>query len=106
MCLYPHVVHKGKHEQVWGRTRRQQTRSDRENHEFQKVTKQGPRTPKLSSNEPRSGPPDLPYGPASSAQHPLVLRFDLGRVCVLYVIFSSISLSISNRIEIPLIKQL
>jgi len=103
MCLSPHVVHKGKQEiSVGERHLYNETRSDRENHEIQKVTKQEPRSPKLDPNGHEGGLPGHPHGPTGLAQLCLTSRFVHGQVFIPYDLFSPISLSVSNRIENPL----
>ena len=82
------------------------TEFDRENHEIQKATEQKPRSPKLDRNGPESGPPGLLHGPASPSQRCLASRFIHGQVQAQYTLFLYVSLSISNRIENPLIRQL
>ena len=104
--LSPHVVHKGKQETSVGSTPCNRTEFDRENHEIQEVMDQEPRRPKLDLNGLWSRPPNLPYGPASPLQCLLASRFVHGQVCGPYVLFSHVILSVSNRIENPLIKQL
>ena len=86
-----------------GEAHRNKTRFDRENHEIQKATKQKPRSPKLDRNRPESGPPGLLHGPAGPPQCHLASRFVHGQVCGPFTLFSPIMLSISNRIENPLI---
>ena len=65
MCLLPHIVHKGQQETSVGEAHRDnETRSDCENNEIKKVTKQEPHSPKLDLNMPESGPPGQAHGPA------------------------------------------
>ena len=79
---------------------------DCENHEIQEVMDQEPRRPKLDPNGLQARPPGLPYGMAGPPQYPLTSCFIHGQVCGQYILFSPISLSVSNRIKNPLIKQL
>jgi hypothetical protein len=82
-CLSPHVVNKGKKETSVGeRHHYNETRSDRENHEIQKATKQEPRLPKLNPNGHESGPLGHPHGLTGPAQLCLTSRFIHGQVCV------------------------
>ena len=106
-CLSPHVVHKGKQETSVGEAHHDnKTRFDHKNHEIQKAMDQIPRSPKLDRNGPESGTPGHPYGPAGPSQCCLISRFIHGQVCGPYDLFSHVSLSVLNRIENPLIKQL
>ena len=82
------------------------TEFDRENHEIQKAMDQIPCSPKLDRNGPKSGPLGHPYGPAGPSQCCLTLCLVHGQVCIPYDLFSHGSLSVLNRIENPLIKQL
>ena len=66
MCLSPHVVHK-QETSVGEAHRDNKTRSDHENHEFQKATEQEPHLPKLDRNGPKSGPLGQPYRTANLA---------------------------------------
>ena len=66
MYLSSHVVNKGKQETSVGEGQRDnETRSDHENHEFQKALTQRPCMTKLDSSEPHSGPPGLLHGERS-----------------------------------------
>ena len=68
MYLSSHVVNKGKQETSVGEGQRDnETRSDHENHEFQKATEQEPCSPKLDQNRPESGPPSHLHGLANLA---------------------------------------
>ena len=101
------VVHKDKQETSVGEAHRDnKTEFDHENHEIRKVMDQEPRRPKLDPNGLQARPPGLPYGMAGPPQYPLTSCFIHGQVCGQYILFSPISLSVSNRIKNPLIKQL
>jgi hypothetical protein len=107
MCFSPYIVHKGKQETSVGEAHLDNiTEFDRENHEIQKVMDQEPRQPKLDPNGLRARPPGPLFGSVGPPQCPLATRFVHGQVCGPYVLFSHIILSVSNRIQNPLIKQL
>ena len=82
------------------------TRSDRENHEIRKVISEGPCPTKRASSSPWSKPLGLLFGLASPSLCHLTSCFVYDQVCGPYTLFSHVMLSVLNRIENSLIKQL